>query len=48
MAVSRFQAEQGTTVRLRVRFERNDNLFDPFAINKVEIHQRTGPATTIR
>ncbi len=47
MAVSRFQAEQGTTVRLRVRFERNDNLFDPFAINKVEIHQRTGPATTV-
>lgn len=47
MAVSRFQAEQGTTVRLRVRFERNDNLFDPFVINKVEIHQRTGPATTV-
>jgi len=47
MAVSRFQAEQGTTVRLRVRFERNDMLFDPFSINRVEIHQRTGPATTL-
>jgi len=46
MAVSRFQAEQGTTVRLRVRFERNDMLFDPFSINRIEIHQRTGPATT--
>lgn len=47
MAVSRFQAEQGTIVRLRVRFERNDNLFDPDSITKVEIRQRTGPTDTV-
>lgn len=46
MAVSRFAAEQGDTVRLRVRFTRNGNLYDPFDISKVEIRRRTGPTTT--
>lgn len=46
MAVSRFQAEQGDTVRLKVRFERDGNLFDPFDISKVEIRRRTGATTT--
>lgn len=46
MPVSRFEAEQGVVVRLRVRFERNDALFDPDSIERIEIHRRTGPTDT--
>jgi len=46
VAVSRFQAEQGDTVRLKVLFKRDGNLYDPFDISKVEIRRRTGATTT--
>lgn len=37
MAVPRWQAERGATVRLRVRFEESGVLYDPDAITQVEI-----------
>lgn len=46
MPASRFQAEQGDIVRLRVRFERNGALFDPFSIDFVEVRRDTGPTTS--
>lgn len=37
MAVQRWAAEAGSTVRLRVRFEHEGTLFDPLLIDQVEI-----------
>ncbi len=45
MAVSRFEAQQGDTVRLKVRIEQNDVLFDPFAMGDVQIRRRTSATT---
>lgn len=42
MTVSRFDAHQGDTVRLRVLFQRNGTAFDPDQITKIEIRKRTG------
>lgn len=46
MAVDRWHAEQGLVVRLRAFFRRNDALFDPESISRVEIHRRTGATET--
>lgn len=47
MAVSRFEATQGDVVRLRVRMQKNEVEFDPFAMGNIEIRRRTSATTDV-
>src|SRR5882672_7642822 len=47
MPASRFDAQQGDTVRLAVRIQRNSAPFDPFSLDGVEIRRRTSATTDV-